>query len=268
MQHPGLQFLQTLSADSIDTLIKKLRMMVRTFEAFKFPAPTHRGIIAVRSLGATIISLSAEVLDAVEKGRIFVAGSLCSQIIEADIQLHWLDKHYETNSADYMDFGYVEQIGILRVHPERKDAVLQMLKDHNCQRFFSKNRKDDDMPNPKNYVKNWYGDTIRNISKDCFDDIWNEIKDIPGVLEYYDGSDPNYENYQVFCGFKHFSPYCVRKCFATEGSFAEDTPDDTKKVVLILAIQSLVSLGTILEKHGDPIMHMQALETTGLEHSS
>lgn len=264
MQHPGVQFLKTLSDDTIDTLIKKLKMGVKIFEAFKFAPPTHSANIAIRSIGAAIISLSAAVLDALEKKRIFVACSLCSQITESEIQLRWLDKHFDARGADYMDFGYVEQISMLRMHPERKEAVLQMLKEHNCRRFFCKNPKDDNLLNPKNYVKNWYGDTIKNISEDCLQDLLEEIKDIPEMLEYYNNSDPHYENYQVFCGFKHISSYCVRKCFATESSFVEDTPEDTARVVLILTIQALISLGVIMGRHGDQVLNMKPVETYDL----
>ena len=117
-----------LKNDDIDTLMKKLRMMVRTMEQFKTQATRDKGLMAIHSLTAAIVSLAAEVYDALLNDRVFVACSLACQIIEGEIQLLWLNKHFDTNGADYIDFGYVEQIDMLRVHPERKDRVLEMIK--------------------------------------------------------------------------------------------------------------------------------------------
>ena len=257
LQHP-------LKNDDIDTLMKKLRMMVRTMEQFKPQATRDKGLMAIHSLTAAIISLAAEVYDAMQNNRVFVACSITCQILELYIQLLWLDKHFDTNGNDYIDFGYVEQIEMLRVHPERKDKVLEILKQNNCERFLLKNIKNANPLDRKNYRQHWYPGNIKTISNDCFVDIYEQIKNVPQLLDYYGGIDINYENYQLFCGFKHFSPYMVRKCFATMSSFAEDTPEDTKWIALVNVVQNLMVICEILERHGDHILHVKPIATDGL----
>ena len=87
-------------------------------------------------------------------------------------------------------------------------------------------------------------------------------------MDYYGGTDVNYENYQLFCGFKHFSPYMVRKCFATMRSFVEDTPEDTKWIALVTVVQNLIVICEILERHGDHILHVKPVATEGLTPAS
>lgn len=257
-----------LKNDDIGTLMKKLRMMVRTMEQFHLQATKDKGLMGIHSLTAAIISLAAEVYDALQNNRVFVACSLACQIIEGEIQLLWLNKHFDTNGADYMDFGYVEQIDMLRVHPERKDKVLEMIKKNKCERFLHKNIKDPDLLDRNSYNKKWYGNTIQNISSDYFDDVLDQIKDVPALAEYYNNTDVNYENYQLFCGFKHFATYCVRKCFATSQSFAEDTPEDTRWVVLITVLTALIGVGQVLCQHGDNILNSKPVATEGLTPAS
>ena len=127
-----------LNNDDIDTLMKKLRMMVRTMESFHPQATKDKALMGLHSLVAAMISLAAEIYEALQKDRVFVACSLTCQMIELEIQLLWLNKHFNTNGADYIDFGYIEQIDMLRVHPERVDRVLELIKQNNCERFFYK----------------------------------------------------------------------------------------------------------------------------------
>ena len=44
-----------LKNDDIDTLMKKLRMMVRTMEQFKTQATRDKGLMAIHSLTAAIV---------------------------------------------------------------------------------------------------------------------------------------------------------------------------------------------------------------------
>ena len=257
-----------LKNDDVDTLMKKLRMMVSTMEQFKPQATTDKGLMGIHSLTAAIVSLSAEVYNAMSKNRVFVACSITCQILELYIQLLWLDKHFDTNGRDYIDFGYVEQINMLRVHPDRKALVLEKIKNNNCERFLLPDHKNADLLDIKNYRKHWYPGTLRTLSNECFKDIWEQIKNVPQLVDYYGGMDVNYENYQLFCGFKHFSPYIVRKCFATISSFAEDTPEDTKWIALVNVVQNLMVICEILERHGDDILHVKAVATDGLVQSS
>ncbi|MBO4480865.1 MAG: hypothetical protein J5742_04605 [Alphaproteobacteria bacterium] len=261
VQHP-------LKNDSIDTLMKKLRMMVRTMEVFQPQATTDKALMGLHSLVAAIVSLSAEVYDAMRNNRVFVACSITCQILELYIQLLWLDKHFDTNGVDYIDFGYIEQIEMLRVHPERKDKVLEIIKQNNCERFLLKNPKTTNLLDRKNYRPHWYPGTLKTISNDCFNDIYEQIKHVPQLVNYYGGIDVNYENYQLFCGFKHFSPYMVRKCFATMRSFVEDTPEDTKWIALVTVVQNLIVICEILERHGDHILHVKPVATEGLTPAS
>ncbi len=261
LQHP-------LKNDDIDTLMKKLRMMVRTMEQFHPQATTDKGLMGIHSLTAAIISLAAEAYDALQKNRVFVASSIACQIIELYIQLLWLDKHFSTHGADYIDFGYVEQIDMLRVHPDRKDEVLAKIKQNNCKRFLLNKPKNDNLLDKRNYRPHWYPGTLKTISNECFKDMWDQIKNVPQLTDYYGDMDVNYENYQIFCGFKHFSPYIVRKCFATMSSFAEDAPEDTKWIASVIVVQSLCVICEIMEQHGDHIFNSKPVATDGLMLSS
>ena len=257
-----------LKNDDVDTLMKKLRMMVRTMESFHPQATKDKALMGLHSLVAAMISLAAEIYEALQKDRVFVACSLTCQMIELEIQLLWLNKHFNTNGADYIDFGYIEQIDMLRVHPERVDRVLELIKQNNCERFFINKPKDDNLLNRKNYRTHWYPGTLKSISQDYFEDVWNKIKDIPELAKYYEHVDVNYENYQLFCGFKHFSTYCVRKCFATSQSFVEDTPQDTRWITLVTVLQVMLAVCEILEQHGDHILNSKPVATEGLTPAS
>lgn len=257
LQHP-------LKDDDIDTLMKKLRMLVRTMEQFHPQETKDKGLMGIHSLVAAIVSLSAEAYDALLNNRVFVACSIACQILEGEIQLMWLNKHFDTNGDDYMDFGYVEQIDMLRVHPERKDEVLAKIKQNNCERFLRKDKQNPDLLDRNSYNKHWYGNKVQKISKDYFDDVLEYIKTIPELAEYYDNVDVNYENYQLFCNFKHFATYYVRKCFATSRSFKEDTPDETRKSALVTVLMALLGLCQVLEQHGDHIFNSKPVATEGL----
>jgi len=257
-----------LKNDDIETLMKKLRMMVRTMEKFQPQVTKDKGLLGIHSLVAAIISLSAEVYDALLNNRVFVACSLACQIIEGEIQLLWLNKHFDTNGADYMDFGYVEQIDMLRVHPERKDRVLEIIKQNNCERFLRKNIKNPDLLDRNSYNKKWYGNNIQNISSDYFDDVLEYINNIPKLAEYYNNVDVNYENYQLFCNFKHFATYYVRQCFATSGSFREDTREELRQTVLFTVLTTLLCVCQVLEQHGDHILNSKPIATEGLTPAS
>lgn len=217
-------------------------------------------------MSAAMISLGAEILNAVENGRIFVAASLACQILEAEIQLLWFDKHKKTNGDDFIDFGYVESIDMLRVHPDRSNELLTKLKANNCQRFLRIPTTDDsELLKRENYKNNWYGDKIKNLSKNVFDDILKHVNtNMPDIAKYYNNIDVNYENYQLFCKFKHFAPYMVRKCFATEHSFREDAPAETAWTILISTLHSLINMAGILDKHGNNLLSAPARSTDGL----
>lgn len=255
------------SKDNTDTLIKKLRMFVHTAQQFK-PCSTNKDkfLMSIQSMSAAMISLGAEILNAVENGRTFVAASLVCQLLEAEIQLLWFDKHKATNGNDFIDFGYVEQIEMLRVHPERASVVLALLKNNNCQRFLRNSTTEDtELLKRENYKNNWHGDKIKNLSRDVFNDILQYINtNIPNIAEYYQNMDVNYENYQLFCKFKHFAPYMVRQCFATEHSFREDTSDNTTWSVVISTLHALINMAGILQKHGSDLLNAKAVSTDGL----
>lgn len=253
--------------DDVDTLVKKLRMFVHTAQEYR-PCSTNKDkfLMGLHSMSAAMISLGAEILNAVENGRIFVAASLACQILEAEIQLLWFDKHKKTNGDDFIDFGYVESIDMLRVHPDRSNELLAKLKANNCQRFLRIPTTDDsELLKRENYKNNWYGDKIKNLSKDVFDDILKHVNtNMPNIAKYYNNIDINYENYQLFCKFKHFAPYMVRKCFATEHSFKEDTPPETTWSILISTLHSLINMAGILDKHGNNLLSVPAKSTDGL----
>lgn len=253
--------------DDQDTLIKKLRMFVHTAQQYK-PCSTNNDkfLMGLHSISAAMISLGAEILNAVENGRTFVAASLAAQILEAEIQLLWFDKHKAINGDGFIDFGYVESIDMLRVHPDRATALLDLLKANNCQRFLRTPTTDNnELLKRENYKNNWHGDKIKNLSKDVFDDVLKYVNtNMPDVAKYYANTDVNYKNYQLFCKFKHFAPYMVRKCFATEHSFREDTPAETTWTILVTTLHSLINMAGILDKHGNNLLGIPAKSTEGL----
>lgn len=257
-----------LKNDDVDILMKKLRMMVRTMESFHPQATKDKALMGLHSLVGAIISLSAEVYDALQNNRVFVASSITCQILEAEIQLLWLNKHFNTRGKDFIDFGYVEQIEMLRVHPDRKDRVLELLNQNNCDRFLRKSLKNPNRLDRNSYNKKWYGDTIQNISEDYFKLVLESIQDTPELVAYYENKDINYENYQLFCGYKHFSPYLVRRFFATSQSFQEDESKYARVAVLQTVLNSLLNVCFVLEQHGDHILHIKPLATEGLTPAS
>lgn len=257
-----------LKNDDVETLMKKLRMMVRTMESFNPQATKDKALMGLHSLVGAIISLSAEVYDALQNNRVFVASSITCQILEAEIQLLWLNKHFNTRGKDFIDFGYVEQIEMLRVHPDRKDRVLELLKQNNCDRFLRKNLKNPNILDRNSYNKKWYGDTIQNISEDYFKLVLESIQDTPELVAYYENKDINYENYQLFCGYKHFSPYLVRRFFATSQSFQEDESKYARMAVLQTVLNSILNVCFILEQHGDHILNSKPVATEGLTPAS
>ena len=257
-----------LKNDDVDTLMKKLRMMVRTMESFHPQATKDKALMGLHSLVGAIISLSAEVYDALQNNRVFAAGSITCQILEAEIQLLWLNKHFDTRGKDFIDFGYVEQIEMLRVHPDRKDRVLELLKQNNCDRFLRKGLKNPNRLDRNSYNKKWYGDTIQNISEDYFKLVLESIQDTPELVAYYENKDINYENYQLFCGYKHFSPYLVIRFFATSQSFQEDESKYARVAVLQTVLTSILNVCFVLEQHGDPILQIKPVATEGLTPAS
>ena len=257
-----------LKNDDVDTLMKKLRMMVRTMESFHPQATKDKALMGLHSLVGAIISLSAEVYDALQNNRVFVASSITCQILEAEIQLLWLNKHFNTRGKDFIDFGYVEQIEMLRVHPDRKDRVLELLNQNNCDRFLRKSLKNPNRLDRNSYNKKWYSDTIQNISEDYFKLVLESIQDTPELVAYYENRDINYENYQLFCGYKHFSPYLVRRFFATSQSFQEDESKYARVAVLQTVLTSLLNVCFVLEQHGDHILNSKPVATEGLTPAS
>jgi len=245
-----------------------LGMMVRTMESFHPQATKDKALMGLHSLVGAIISLSAEVYDALQNNRVFVASSITCQILEAEIQLLWLNKHFNTRGKDFIDFGYVEQIEMLRVHPDRKDRVLELLNQNNCDRFLRKSPRNPNRLDRNSYNKKWYGDTIQNISEDYFKLVLESIQDTPELVAYYENKDINYENYQLFCGYKHFSPYLVRRFFATSQSFQEDESKYARMAVLQTVLNSILNVCFILEQHGDPILHIKPVATEGLTPAS
>ena len=81
-------------------------------------------------------------------------------------------------------------------------------------------------------------------------------------------SDGGVARHTGVCGFKHFTTYCVRKCFATSQSFAEDTPEDTRWVTLVTVLMALLGVCQVLEQHGDHILNSKPTATEGLTPAS
>lgn len=254
--HKEFPLVRSLKYDDVGIWMQKLKRMVGAMVQFRPQATNDKALMGIHSLAAAIISLASEVYEALQNDRVFVASSITCQIIEAEIQLKWLNKHFDTNGKDFIDFGYVEQIDMLLVHPERRDRVLELLKQNNCDRFLRKGIKNPNRLERNNYNKKWYGNTIQNISEDYFKDVLNSIQDIPELVKYYENKDVNYENYQLFCGFKHFSPYLVRKCFATSRSFRDDAGELPRKLVLHTVLHSLQGVCFVLCQHGDNILNI------------
>ena len=85
---------------------------------------------------------------------------LTSHMLEVLIQLTWLlDK--KERIKQYIDFGVVEQLEGLHLHPEKKGQILNIIKEKNIQRllqkkFLEKKITDKILLESENYYKFWY----------------------------------------------------------------------------------------------------------------
>lgn len=129
---------------------------------------------------------------------------LTSHMLEVLIQLTWLlDK--KERIKQYIDFGVVEQLEGLHLHPEKKGQILNIIKEKNIQRllqkkFLEKKITDKILLESENYYKFWYKPEANSLStivdKLTKDGKHREIAN----LDYL---------YHRFCSYKHCSPYVM-----------------------------------------------------------
>lgn len=196
--------------------IKTVLEYVNKVRTYSFPKTDKHELIALRALYASIISMVKVSIESIQNNEIVTSGIISSSIIEAEIQLLWMCEDIENRGNDYYDFGWIEQIKSLELHPEWKNSVIKKINESNCKRFLKKKHKDtNDILNRDNYVDYWYQievNTLKDLSKETFLDICKENKFEDDIW---------YENYQIMCLFKHFNPFIICHSFSGTSSLEE-----------------------------------------------
>ena len=144
---------------------------------------------------------------------------LTSHMLEVLIQLTWLlDKRERIKQ--YVDYGIVEQLEGLYLHPEKKEQILKIIKEKNIQRllqkkFLEKKITDKILLESENYYKFWYKPEANSLStmveKLTKDGKHQEINNLNHL-------------YHRFCSYKHCSPYVMLPRYAATIP-VEDLPD-------------------------------------------
>ena len=134
---------------------------------------------------------------------------LTSHMLEALIQLVWLLDR-EERIKQYIDFGVIEQLEGLHLHPEKKEQILKIIKEKDIQRllqkdFLDKKITDKILLKPENYYKFWYKPEANGLSamvdKLTKDGKHQEINNLNQL-------------YHRFCSYKHCSPYVMLPRYA------------------------------------------------------
>ena len=149
----------------------------------------------------------------------YIGCILTSHMLEALIQLVWLLDR-EERIKQYIDFGVVEQLEGLYLHPEKKEQILKIIKEKNIQRllqkdFLDKKITDKILLKPENYYKFWYKPEANSLSK-----IVEKLTKDGHHKEIANLNDM----YKKFCSYKHCSPYVMLPRYAVTIP-VEELPD-------------------------------------------
>lgn len=153
---------------------------------------------------------------------------IASHMLEGLIWLKWmLDKPRE-RVHQYTDFGIIEALGGLHIHPEEKENVLKCIKENNLERFLKKNIQkqeltDEILLNPENYCSKWYRLEAKDI-KDIVNQLTNggHHQDIINIKHLYNR----------LCAYKHYSPYVMLSRYGEKTAL--ETSDDFIAISTVL----------------------------------
>ena len=156
---------------------------------------------------------------------------LSSHMLEGLIILTWMLEKPDERVRRYADFGTIEFLEGLHIHPEEREDILNFIKAHNLQRLMKKNVQqkeltDELLLNPNSYYNKWYRPEANNISdmvKQLTDN--NKHPEITNIKQSYDR----------LCAYKHYSPYVMMPRYG--GKTVKETPDQF--IAIIIALQSL-----------------------------
>lgn len=136
---------------------------------------------------------------------------LASHMLEGLILLTWMLDKPKERVRQYADFGTIEFLEGLHIHPEEKDDILNFIKKNNLKRLLKKDIQgqeltDEVLLNPKNYYNKWYRPEVKDIS-----DIVQKLTN--------NGNHPEITNikhsYDRFCAYKHYAPYVMMPRYGT-----------------------------------------------------
>lgn len=136
---------------------------------------------------------------------------LASHMLEGLIILTWMLDKPKERVRQYADFGTIEFLEGLHIHPEEKDDILNFIKKNNLKRLLKKDIQgqeltDEVLLNPKNYYNKWYRPEVKDIS-----DIVQKLTN--------NGNHPEITNikhsYDRFCAYKHYAPYVMMPRYGT-----------------------------------------------------
>lgn len=156
---------------------------------------------------------------------------LSSHMLEGLIILTWMLDKPEERVRRYADFGAVEALEGLHIHPEEREYLLNFIKKNNLKRLLKINIQEQELTdeillNPKNYYNKWYRPEARDISdivKQLTDN--NKHPEISNIKQSYDR----------LCAYKHYSPYVMMPRYG--GKNVKETPDQF--IAITIALQSL-----------------------------
>ena len=213
------------------------------------------------ALFSTILSLTKNIVHALQKNHIYVACSLACLVVEAEIQLLWINIDPDKRSKAFYDFGFIEQLNSISIHPEWEADILTRIEENNCSRFLDPKKKQPSIKERSSYFKDWYNlfnkKNLRVLSEENFQEgkkiatqSGKKISDI----------DIDYKNYKVLCKFKHFSPFCILPCFGNLYSFNEKERENFRELAIKATLQEFYISLLVLIEHGEPIELVNGIE--------
>lgn len=156
---------------------------------------------------------------------------LSSHMLEGLIILTWMLEKPDERVRRYADFGTIEFLEGLHIHPEKREDILNFIKAHNLQRLMKKNVQqkeltDELLLNPNSYYNKWYRPEANDISdmvKQLTDD--NKHPEITNIKQSYDR----------LCAYKHYSPYVMMPRYGTKMNI----PNGDEFLAISIALQCL-----------------------------
>lgn len=156
---------------------------------------------------------------------------LASHMLEGLILLTWMLDKPKERVRQYADFGTIEFLEGLCIHPEEKDEILNFIKKNNLKRLLKKDIQgqeltDEVLLNPKNYYNKWYRPEAKDIS-----DIVQRLTN--------NGNHPEIANikhsYDKFCAYKHYAPYVMMPRYGT----SMNIPNRDEFLAISISLQCL-----------------------------